>query len=85
MNSLDIFWKHRERARLADLAGVSNSYLSDILHRKRGVSQRKARTLEAASREALGDARVITWGTWMCNKTTAHVAFFGEPTRLDSI
>lgn len=72
------FWKPGQRAQIAKHAGIKLQHLSEILHRKRGVSQMRSVQLQKASSIVLGE-RMIPWTEWVCNKVTAHPAFFGKP------
>lgn len=74
---LSRFWRHGQRARLAFITGISRSNLSEILYRKRRVSQERARLLETCSGEVL--ATSIKWEVWINNQTTDHPAFFNNP------
>jgi len=67
------YWKHGQQARIAKLAEVSPSHLSDILHRGRGCSVVMGRKLEKASEEVLGVR--IPWEIWANNDVTNHPAF----------
>jgi len=67
------FWKRGQRAKVAALAGISQSTLSDILHRRRGVSGPRAMALSEASE---GEVPVMAW---FLNRYTKHPAFFGDP------
>lgn len=71
------YWKHGQRRRIAELADISDAHLSDVLHRRRGVSLDVAKRLEAASGEVLGVR--IPWETWMCNKQSNHPCLEGKP------
>jgi len=71
------FWKHGQQAEVALQARISSQHLSDILHRRRGVSVERAQRLEKASRKVLGVR--IPWEIWICNKQSNHPAFVGDP------
>ena len=75
----DPYWKHGQQAEIAVLAHVSAAHLSDILHRRRGVSVERAHRLEDASRKVL--AVRIPWEVWINNKITEHPAFVGVPVK----
>lgn len=60
---------------LAEIAGISSGNLSEILHRKRGVSPGHAHLLHTAS-VRLG--REVPWNEWIQNRTSQHKAFFGK-------
>ena len=49
--------RHGDQKRLALAAGVSQSYLCDILSGRRLVSPEKLKTIYRAARKALGDRR----------------------------
>lgn len=76
------FWKHGQQAEIALQAHISPTHLSDILHRRRGVSVERAHRLEAASEKILGLR--IPWEIWACNYKTNHPAFVGEPVEKES-
>lgn len=73
------FWKHGQQTEIAMLAHISTAHLSDILHRRRGVSVERARRLERTSGKILGTR--IPWEVWVTNKFTKHPAFMGEPVK----
>lgn len=58
---------------LAEAAGLRVAYLSDILHRRRGVGFHLAKRLEKASDEVLG--MYIPATVWLHNKTSTHPIF----------
>lgn len=68
------FWITGQKGALAEAAGLSPSHLSDILHRRRGVSLTRARKLEDASEDVLGYA--IPAIAWLDNRNTSHPAFY---------
>jgi hypothetical protein len=70
---MPLFWKKGQKSALAKAAGIPLAHLSNILHRDRGVSPKRARLLEEKSAEILGWA--IPWTEWVCNDTTTHPAF----------
>jgi len=70
------FWKHGQQADIATQAHITASHLSDILHRRRGVSVERAKRLEKVSGKVLGTK--IPWEIWVQNKITQHPAFIGE-------
>lgn len=72
------FWQRGQMARVAEEAGVSYSYLSDVLHRRRSVGKEKAIELAEASSRVLGYA-LISWEEWLFSTTSNHPAFFGQP------
>ena len=67
------YWKRGQRAEVARAAGISRFNLSDILHRRKGVSPARAIKLEEASEAILGEA--IPRIAWVYNRTTKHPAF----------
>ena len=77
------FWKRGENARLAKEAGISPGNLSEILHRSRGVSSKRAWALEAASRRVRGADGGVPWSDWVNNEFTTHPAFYGSPIKED--
>jgi len=70
------YWKHGQKTEVAELAGVSRSYLSEVLGRKRNTSLKQAKRLEAA---AFSASVLIPWDHWLQAKATTHPAFTGEP------
>jgi len=69
------YWDRNKRSELAEEAGISRKDLSEILHRKRGVSVRRAIMLSDAA-EVLGlDIPLLDW---LKNRTTKHPAFLGD-------
>jgi transcriptional regulator with XRE-family HTH domain len=58
---------------LAKLSGLTRQALNDILHRRRGVSIRRAFVLERAASKLGLD---IPWNAWACNRSTPHAAFY---------
>jgi len=70
------YWTYRQKTLLARAAGLSASYLSDVLHRRKGVSWARAKVLEESSRDILGYE--IPARAWMENRTTHHPAFCGS-------
>ena len=79
------FWKRGQRARLARLMGMSEQNLSEILHRRRGVSPQKAAMLEKCSEIVLTRKFKISHVVWLFNKETKHPAFFQKPRKLKKI
>lgn len=72
-------WKKGQRAKIADLAGISQQNFSDILHRKRRCSKlEKATILSAASDEILG-VDEISWIDFLDSYGTLNEYFFGDP------
>lgn len=67
------FWQYGERAAIAKIVGMPLSNLYQILHRCRGVSVKRARKLEAASKQVL--PKPISLIDWVTNASTAHPAF----------
>ncbi len=67
------FWQYSERATIAKLAGLSTGDLYKILRRERGVSVKRARKLESASKKVL--SRPIPLIDWLTNDETGHPAF----------
>ena len=74
---MELFWRDNDKTMLADALDIPLSNLSEILHRKRGVSRDRARELEKASQKVLGF--IIPWTEWISNQTTTHPAFYGKP------
>lgn len=74
-----MYWKTKQRSEIAARAGIPRSNLSDILHRRRGVSLDLAHKLEAAT-----DGN-IPWTTWIKNKSTQHPGFFGLPNWVNPV
>ena len=64
---------------ISKLTEITMPQLSQILHRKRGVSAERALILEQASLDVLPTA--IPMYAWLFNKGTRHPAFFGKPTK----
>lgn len=58
------FWNHGEKARVAELAGVSPQALSDILSGNRDCGRDRAQRLEAATIIVLGTARRVPAAAW---------------------
>ena len=71
------FWQRGELTKLAVLVGIRLNHLSEILHRKRGVSVTRALALERASKKVLGYP--VPWSEWLLNKDSSHPAFYGNP------
>jgi len=80
MKKINRYWKHGELSKLAHRAGVSNSYLSDILHRRINVSVASARKFSYMA--FTYTAKDIAVMEWLDSKTTRHPAFFGQPKTL---
>lgn len=72
MRSGNKYWKHGDKKKLAQAAGLSVSGLSDILCRRRGVSVKRASALELAAAH-LGYN--ISKLCWLENKNTRHPGF----------
>jgi len=77
MRNSEKFWCHGEKKRIADLLRIHPVSLTEVLHRKRGVSIGRAKLLERASKVVLGHA--IPFNDWLLNSTTTHPAFYGHP------
>jgi hypothetical protein len=58
-------WFRTEKTRLARAAGIKLSHLTDIVAGRKGCGRKVALRLELASREVLGEARVIPWTAWV--------------------
>lgn len=71
---MDKFWKHGQILKLAELAEIKQTNLSEILHRKRGVSKYRAILLEKTSKKVLGFS--IPFYDWIFNKVSNHPCFF---------
>lgn len=71
------FWKKGIRAELASRADISQSNLSEILHRTRGVSIERAELLSDLCENYLGVS--VPPLAWVRNRKTLHKAFFGKP------
>jgi transcriptional regulator with XRE-family HTH domain len=59
--------------------GISASHMSDILHRRRGVSKERAEALEAAC-DRLGWE--VPFRAWLFSRTTDHPAFLDRNERI---
>ena len=70
------FWQRGEMAALAKAAGISQQQLSEILHRKRGVSMGRALWLAECTHSLWGSDWYIEPSAWAFNKHTKHPAFF---------
>ena len=77
--SNDKFWQQGEKIAFARFVGISKTYLSDILHRRRGVSPKRAAQFAMASKIVLGEDKEIHWKEWLFNRASTHPAFYGEP------
>lgn len=73
------YWEFGERAAFAEAAGISRQQLSDILHRRRGVSVARARKFALITLKLFGHSYLVTWIHWVENRTSEHSAFFGRP------
>jgi hypothetical protein len=73
------WWRHGEITALSKACCIGGNNLSEILHRKRGVSVARAKLLEEKSEELMGPERAIRWDIWIQYNNTRHPAFFGEP------
>lgn len=69
------YWMEGDMTRVAGSASIGLTDLSAILHRRRGVSVRKAMKLMDAAAENGYD---IPWEAWALNRSTEHPAFFGK-------
>ena len=67
------FWKEGQKQKLAKATGIPFPHLSEILHRRRGVSGKRAKMLELVSGKILGHP--IPLLDWLFNKETTHPAF----------
>ena len=74
------YWRRGVQALVARRAGISPQRLSDILHRRRGVTVATAKRLGRATDDLVREARV-PWIVWLENRETSHPAFYGKPTR----
>lgn len=70
------FWGRGQRHKLAKRTGIPFPHLSDILHRRRGVSKERAKFLEKECKKIKLD---ISFEAWLFSRTTKHAAFFGKP------
>lgn len=80
MSKKEPYWKRGEMAKLARALRMKPPNLSEILHRKRGVSKHKAITLAARAEVFVGKKIHVT--EWLFNDTTKHSAFFGRPKKF---
>lgn len=71
------YWKPGERQMLSDEVGVSLQTFSSIIHRRLGVSPKRAKELEAAALKVLG--KEIPAYQWIINRESKHPAFIGPP------
>jgi transcriptional regulator with XRE-family HTH domain len=67
------FWKRGEARIAASAVGISEQNFSDILHRRRNVSVRRA--------YALASATGVPVIEWLTNAISKHPAFYGKPAR----
>ena len=67
------YWKRGEKALLARKSGLSPSHLSDILHKRKGVSPTRALQLERLCKRHF--KKTIPFKAWVFNKTSNHAAF----------
>lgn len=75
------FWRYRQKAAIAKKFGIKQQHLYEILYRKRGVSEKRAKALEKVCNKVLDkDQKKIGWFTWYSNRTTEHPAFYNRPT-----
>ena len=65
-------WQRGEKAQVARLAGISPSDLSGYLSGARPLSEKRARQLEDATRQALGDERMIPVESWLMRGRFPH-------------
>jgi len=72
-------FKHGEQQAIADSAGISKSYLSDILNRRKQASEKLAGALELASIKVLGHKNKIPWTEFVRAKRTKNKYFKGKP------
>ncbi len=71
------WWSYKDKKLFADTAGINQTLLSNILHRKIGVSTKRAKVYESICLDVLG--KTIPWTAWACNRDTKHPGFYGEP------
>lgn len=71
------YWKRGELTELSYRSNISIQYISDIVHRRRGVSLKRAQSLSFVASTYLG--RDISVRAWLECKSTKHPAFFGKP------
>ena len=71
------YWKRGEITRLSIEAKINKTTLSNILHRRVGVSKNRAFMLESLCRELFD--KDISWREWMFNASSEHEAFFDKP------
>ena len=71
------YWDDKTGVRrlISEQAGITESHLSNVLHRKTGVSAKMAVRLAQIS---AGLGHPIPREDWVFNKTTTHPAFFTE-------
>jgi hypothetical protein len=69
------YWSRGELTQLSEETGISPQQISDIIHRRRQVSFRRAVALQNAC-ENLG--KKIPWTHWIANQTSSHPAFCKE-------
>jgi len=77
MKSSKVYWRPGERVKLSQYTNISVQHLSDILHRRRGVSKERAILLEAACKKLF--KQKILFRDWLFNLYSDHPAFFGKP------
>ena len=73
------YWQKGEMQTLATAAGIPLNNLSDILHRRRGVSWSRALLLEQLTLDIFGHDYRVDCRDWAGNRTSRHPAFFGPP------
>lgn len=66
------FWKRGQKIAFARAAGVSRSYFSDVIHKRKSVGLKRALAFEALSVKIT--YKKIGWKHWY-NETTKHPAF----------
>jgi len=66
------FWKRGQFSEIVGLTGISKSHLSDIFHRRRGVSWERAIAISTAAWRCGLD---IPTAALANNRTTRHPAF----------
>lgn len=73
------YWPHGTIAEFARRAEIDPANLSNILHRRAGLSVARAKEFEKISAAVLGEAKRIPWPAWADNRAVRHAAFAGEP------
>lgn len=63
--STNTYWRRREKTALAEALGISAQQMSDYIGKRKGVSPKRAKELENATRALFGEARAVPAEAWL--------------------